>query len=295
MQQYVAEDDGWALGGYLRDRLSPRARHELVGYLLSRVDPSVVVEFDAGGWHWRAPAGDIITGGLFANGNYQGDAIGACVDWVAAHRATVEDPWVIDIGANIGTTSLPWAAGGYRVLAIEPAPDVHATLAENVRRNHLEDRITTADCAIYPSSTNVTLSMTSHGTGSLGDSASADGATEVQVDAMPLSEVAAAHGLDPGSVAIVWCDAEGSESYVIETGAALWSAGVPLFAEINPLHLDRVDSTTRFLELATQHFSAFIGRAELVGARRDAVARPIADLAATLDRVGDALLLPRSA
>ena len=46
-----------------------------------------------------------------------------------------------------------------------------------------------------------------------------------------VGEVLSAEGVAPDDVAIVWSDTQGSELATIETGDALWTAGVPLFSE----------------------------------------------------------------
>ncbi len=43
----------------------------------------------------------------------------------------------VDVGANIGTYSLPAAARGAKVVAFEPGPEAFAELTANIRLNHL--------------------------------------------------------------------------------------------------------------------------------------------------------------
>jgi FkbM family methyltransferase len=54
-----------------------------------------------------------------------------------------DEDFFVDVGANVGSyTILACAAVGARGLAIEPVPNTYARLVENVRINHLEDRVT---------------------------------------------------------------------------------------------------------------------------------------------------------
>lgn len=58
-------------------------------------------------------------------------------------RLNVKDKTVIDVGANIGDSAIYFALNGARhVYAFEPYPYAYSKAVENIRANHLEDRIT---------------------------------------------------------------------------------------------------------------------------------------------------------
>lgn len=67
----------------------------------------------------------------------------AVSDW-----ASVES--VIDVGANVGAATLWFAreAPAARIVAVEPSPDVFPRLLANIRRSHLEGRVTPVAAAI---------------------------------------------------------------------------------------------------------------------------------------------------
>lgn len=48
---------------------------------------------------------------------------------------------VVDVGANVGFFTLRQVAGGARVVALEPNPEVRARLAATIARNRLGDRV----------------------------------------------------------------------------------------------------------------------------------------------------------
>jgi FkbM family methyltransferase len=53
-----------------------------------------------------------------------------------------EDELFVDVGANVGSYSiLASAVAGARAYAFEPIPETHARLVDNLRLNHIEDRV----------------------------------------------------------------------------------------------------------------------------------------------------------
>jgi len=60
---------------------------------------------------------------------------------------------VVDIGANVGDSSIYFALTGARkVVGVEPLPNVYARAIENVRLNHLEGKIFLINAALGPKS-----------------------------------------------------------------------------------------------------------------------------------------------
>lgn len=56
---------------------------------------------------------------------------------------------VVDIGANVGDSSLYFAAkGASHVYAFEPLPLAYAVALENIKLNHLENKITLCNGAV---------------------------------------------------------------------------------------------------------------------------------------------------
>ena len=99
-------------------------------------------------------------------------------------------------------------------------------------------------------------------------------------------------------VAYVWCDVQGSEGAVIRTGVPLWSAGVPLYAEIAPGLIRRQERLEDFLATVRSHFTAFVEASQLVTQGPEAPLRPMsafASLVTQLEAEGrdtDVLLVP---
>jgi len=58
-----------------------------------------------------------------------------------AYNVDVYDKDVVDIGANVGDSSIYFALKGARkVVGVEPVPNLYAYAVENVKLNHLEDK-----------------------------------------------------------------------------------------------------------------------------------------------------------
>lgn len=278
---YIYGQDGAGLGWWLRTQLNREARVALAMQLLSREE--LTLEFDNGGYHWTAPSGDDITTCLIAAGEYGASEARQTGAWLREHRPR-SGAWVVEVGANIGTTTLPLATDGWSVLAIEPVPHTFELLERNVQRNGLEGQVRARRAAVAAEPGDVQM-VVSH---SLGRSHIAGhGHTppegtyrEVTVPALPLVDML--DDLGPGDVAWVWCDTNGAEALVVEGGAALWEDGVPLSVELG----EEYGAT----ELVERYFSSFVA-----GGAFDMGPRPISDLRehlASMKVLDDYLLLP---
>ncbi|MGH7454771.1 MAG: FkbM family methyltransferase, partial [bacterium] len=100
---------------------------------------------------WTCYAWDkYITEHIFVNGGYHSAEIQAVLSWMEYHQRMVKGRnAIINVGANIGTTSIPFAQQtGCNVLAIEPIEENFKLLQRNIQQNGLNDRITCVQTAI---------------------------------------------------------------------------------------------------------------------------------------------------
>ena len=279
---YVASQDGASVGSYLRSSLSPAARREVVGGLLSREDGNLVLEFDRRGLTWTVPAGNIITTSLYVSGEYEGAKISGLLSWLTTHGYDVgPDRVAVDLGANVGTTTLPLAQVMH-VLAVEPVPTTFDFLTHNIAQNGYDDRVVALRTAIGEKSGCVHMVTPSHGSSHIVAQATDD---SISVPAAPLMELLDQGGVAAADVAFVWSDTEGTENAVVRTGEPLWDRGVPLFAEVWP-HSDLGD-------VVGPHFTEFVPGRELAAKGPEAEAQPIARFPEYRSSVGDVLLIPR--
>jgi FkbM family methyltransferase len=286
----------------------PRAdRARLVWQLLG--GEAEEITFRRYGVRWTAFLWDhIISEDLFVYGSYQGSDILALLAWLSRHRRfdSARDV-VIDLGANIGTSTIPIARHtGCRVIAVEPVPEIFAVLCRNVADNELAPRIAcvqAAICMAVSGRVQMVLPASNGGGGEIGRpnrNPSFAGQLSVRgtvdVPAMALDALLDVHGIAPDRVAFVWSDTQGCEVDVIESGGCLWAAGVPLFAEFDPTVWGSSNDVAALLAAATARFAGFIPAKTLI---EDAAAtsRPIAELADFARTIGpegtDVLLLPK--
>lgn len=294
---------GAILGRALTARLSAEARRRVAAAVLGREE--VVVEIERGGTRWRIASGDEIFPSVFATGQYSFDVIQALLGWCERRRPSTT--WFLDIGANVGTTTVPLAQASHHVLAIEPVPAAMAMLEHNVFSNGLDDLVTLVPVAIHREAgmkemalrTGLGLTEIVPGTGDVATDLTTRGL--IRVRAVGLDDLVAEHGVDAADVSAVWCDVQGCEGDVIVTGRALWQAGVPLYAEIWPAGLTKQFGLDAFIRAVRDQFSCFITRDELLHSGADAETRPIdqfptlvSDLARER-RFSDVLLIPKTA
>jgi FkbM family methyltransferase len=268
----------------------------LLGLLGSRVTQ---VTFSDSANVWTIDPRDDVGQELFLNGTYAGHEINAIQSWLP-NRSTV-----VNVGANIGAIAVQFARVGYRVVAIEPVPSTFEILRRNISLNDLAERVLCVNSAISTTLGQIEMWTTLYSTlseivtdqrpaftiyGSLVD----DAKQKVNVVSEPLDVLLRRLEIPADDVALVWCDAQGSEPYVLKTGAGLWSAGVPAYIEIAPRFLSGHGGPKSLSRLAESHFDRFLTRDDLLAARGQPTA--ISALEGFANSLGndysDALLLP---
>ena len=268
-----------------------RARRRLI--LLGR-RRSETVSFRRGGFRWTGFTWDDgITWELYIHGGFQEEEREAVAGWMRRHGQIAPGrDLVIEVGANLGTTTLPLARReGLRVVAIEPVPGSFRLLERNVRDNGLEDRVRCVHRAVHGRSGPLTMVTTGRTSGGaevgvpgrvLESERSGTVAEKVRAreraPASTFGELLAELSIDPGSVAFVWSDTQGSDGHVLAGGERLWRSGVPLYMELWPGAMRHQGSFDAVDRAASLGFASFI-EAERLKAGADPDPRPIAELA----------------
>jgi FkbM family methyltransferase len=248
--------DGAWLGRYLHERLPEATMRRLA---IAAIEGDMErVEFERNGLQWITDIGDAIASDLYVFGSYEGPRVTAVLEWT---RSQGRRGTLVDVGANIGTTTVPFAQAGYEVIAIEPVPSTFDMLCRNVARNGIDGQVRCVQQAITDSpgwvdmwrgfgsgQSEVAVEGQAPGVDRWGDRGEL-----VTVPSGPLDAIVACT-----EVALVWADVQGSESSVIATGAPLWAAGVPLHLEVDPHSLGIHGGVARFLDLAIAHFAGFL-------------------------------------
>lgn len=297
--------DSRAIAERVSSWLSDREIRALGFWLLA--NESLQLTFERGGFNWTVDNGDEIGESVFVDGRYEGEEIEALLAWLrGTHKSTV-----VEVGANVGTTTLPLAKAGYYVVAIEPVPTTFAMLTRNVEANGFVGRIRCVNRAISITSGQVDMWVTkgsglsevaacNHGPGfsqfggpfdQFGDSFD-DMKHRITVDSSPLVELLKLESVEIDDIAVVWSDTQGYESHVIETGSDLWAAGVPLYAEVQPGLLALHGGVDAFVEGVERTFGRFFTRDALISGRSPQDIKDFRAFIAGLTGSSDALLIP---
>lgn len=168
---------------------------------------------------------------------------------------------LIDVGANIGTTTVPALRCGPfgRALAIEPETDNFSNLRLNVQLNELESKVAAVQAAAwsFEGSAHLLLSPARSGKHRLARADEKQG-DQVEVATTTVDAAMQREGIKPEEVGLLWVDAEGSEDRVLAGAAAVLELGRPIVLELNPLLLERTGGSQIELEQSLErHYSHF--------------------------------------
>ena len=160
---------------------------------------------------------------------------------------TEEDPGVFwDIGANVGTTSIPVIQSPLvsRVVALEPVPELYRILVENIRANELEDLVEPMNLAAgsCPGEVEIHLNPEFCGDNRLGESPGEEWETR-------FTEVITLGSGFLGKPSFIWMDVQGWETHVLEgAGDLLEREDLPWFLEFWPRGLQDPETFFQILE-----------------------------------------------
>jgi FkbM family methyltransferase len=185
------------------------------------------------------------------------DAVGCPV------RATT----FLDVGANIGTTTIPALRihGFVRAVACEPEPRNLLLLELNLVANDLERDVEICRAAIGEVDGDVELLVAERRSGlhevhageaTLPPWADASQRTTVRLFAL---DTLVSRGLfDPKDVGILWMDTQGHEGHILRGATTLTRLGVPVVLELGPAALERHGGLEYVLETARADYTHFV-------------------------------------
>ena len=164
---------------------------------------------------------------------------------------------LLDVGANIGTTTLAAiVVGADRVVAIEPAPANVETLRLNVAANGLESRVRVVAAAASDREATVELALSPTNSGDHRVGASA-GRAVVEVPAVTIDSLVARGELDPERLGLAWMDVQGHEAHALAGATSLPVAGVPVVLEYWPSGLRAAGGLDRLHEILGEAYGRF--------------------------------------
>jgi FkbM family methyltransferase len=273
--------------------------------LLRRATPLAAVEQDGLRFVLRT-ADRGVSRVTYMTGDYELDVMQDALARLA--RALGHDPLAgrtfVDVGANVGTSSLPAVVrfGASRAIAFEPAEENFRILSANVALNGLVDRVVarrvgisdaagTAELELAPSNSGDHRIRTATGAGAFDAYREASRAT-APVELVRLDDALSDAGVDPSEVGLLWVDTQGHEGHVLAGAPRLLAAGVPAVCEYWPYGLRRAGGLELFHATVERSF------AEVIDVRAgDALpATRVVELADRYpdERFSDLVLVPRA-
>lgn len=179
-------------------------------------------------------------------------ALERAVRLLREHGLAPEGSVFLDVGANIGTTTVPALTehGFGSALVFEPEPRNLALLKANVALNGIDDRVEIVAAALSDAPRRAAFARGPQtrggrpsGTGSL-DRRSDE---HVEVDVVTLDEELARRGVAPADVGLLWVDVQGHEGHVLAGGRRLLASHTPVVCALRRRKLARAGGRERLL------------------------------------------------
>jgi len=213
---------------------------------------------------------------------------------------------VVDVGANIGTTTVPLLLryGAARVEAFEPDDMNFKLLRCNLILNGVEDQAIPRQLAISDVNGEVTFELCGWNFGDHRVRVDEDASAGIHEESSRATVIVAASRLDdavstlPEEIGLIWIDAQGHEAHILEGAPGLLDQGMPWVIEYWPYGLTRqrgLEGLNKALAKRASH---------VVDVRRSMTeGRPVLVETASLDRIAaelgneytDFILLPEAA
>lgn len=188
---------------------------------------------------------------MFVSGSWEPQVLDSAISILGDMPAA----WFVEIGANIGTTTIAVGRHGFKVLAIEPSPVNVRLLRANVLLNDLEECVTIVESAISDSEGTALLNLSPVNSGAHSISSN-QGGDAVEVATVRLDSVLAAQAVLPSDIGLLWVDAEGHELEVLTGAPGVCAASPPTVLEVLPAGAS--PERKQLIDLIERHWSQFI-------------------------------------
>lgn len=173
----------------------------------------------------------------------------------------------VDVGANIGTTTIPavLSHGFESAVAIEPEPENVRVLRLNVLANDLEGRVKVLPVAVSNQVGQSELVVNRERGGkhwiatdrSKLKRKSRAKSTILTVETVTLDHLVETEVIDAGAIGLLWMDAEAHEGHILEGASSLLARGIPLVFEWNPVMLDRMGDRGKLERSIAENYTHF--------------------------------------
>jgi FkbM family methyltransferase len=260
---------------------------------------ALAVEGSHGVRYYVRPGDECIGPAIIRDGAFEPEKVAAVLGMLDGRGIEVRQ--LLDIGANIGTTTLELLRQRPSVSAVafEPDPTNFTLLELNVIANGLRNRVRAHQLALTDRTGPVQFE--------LADSNFGDHRVHVSAEALPnafgenrrtVIEVPAARlddvdGIDVGPDTLVYIDAQGFEGHVLAGAPVALARRPPLAFELWPYGLDRVDGRGKLFGALASYRELFdVGQTPPRPLAHDELEQLSAELARAPDGHTDLLALP---
>lgn len=198
-----------------------------------------------------------------------------------SHEGYLDQPGatVLNVGANIGMTSIGLLKAGYfrRAIAFEPSPNSYRLLARNVEQNGLAQEIVHFPFALSSRSETLQLEISEDNSGDNRIRLTSEAGFfeeerrhTIGVPAKTLDQMLAEYpDLRDERIDLVWADIQGHEGHFFRGARTLLERGVPVVSEFWPYAIRRSGiSESKFQEIVSGAFTHFYLLSEKPPVRR---------------------------
>ena len=218
----------------------------------------------------------------------------ACLEALGTPPEKLHSGSFVDIGANIGTTSITAVAKQMvaGAICIEPLPDNQALLEQNAELNGVAGRVELLPFAASDREGEVLFERSAdnwgdgrvrvNGAAAPGEFGEAERET-FDVPATTLDALQQKGEIAPEETSLVWIDAQGHEAQILAGARTLLGSGLPVVTEFWPYGLRRAEGLERFYELTAEMFSRYVDLGTVEDPERPEP-RPTAEIAGLAER-----------
>ena len=240
--------------------------------LARSVTPVVAVESD-GISYFVSTSDRSIGRELFAVRQFDGSVMHRAMDILGSAEPTklpLSGKIFVDVGANIGTATIPALLrfGAASAVAFEPDERCFRLLRHNLLENELTARVVVERAAVWdePGVAPFELVDSNWGDGRVRTTPAQwqpgpfleETRATAEVPLVTLDAFGALHRSDVAGSGLLWVDAQGAEFHVLNGARTLLSSRVPVVMEYWPCGLRRSGGLRNLSSLIAEHYTSFV-------------------------------------
>lgn len=221
---------------------------------------------------------------VFMTGGYERIYMRTALDYLASHGKSVAGTALLDVGANIGTSTVDALLhfGFGRAVCFEPEPANVRLLSMNLTLNDLADRVDVHALALSDRDGSAVLARSASNSGDHriapdGDTAPATTAGRVRLARLDSLVAEGAVRLD--DVGLVWIDTQGHEPFTLAGATSVTAAGMPILLEYLPDLLVGTGALTLFEDIVTANYTTVVDVHLLAHGCHESAVHPARDVA----------------